>query len=276
MSLPRTNLAVFGNPVGHSLSPRIHHLFAEQTGQQVLYRAIQPPENAFASSVKQFFSKQGKGCNLTLPFKIEAYQLADKLTQRAEVAGAVNTLFMDEQNQLCGDNTDGQGLVADLKRLLGSLSEKNCLLIGAGGATRGVIAPLIDAGTSKVWVTNRSYQKVEQLLVDFADFDKLTGCKPTETAQIQPDIVINCTSSSINNALPEVSEQLFAKAKLAYDMYYQSAPTAFMHWAKRCNPDILTSDGLGMLVGQAAESYRIWMGVQPEIKPILAKIRAEL
>lgn len=264
--------AVFGNPIAHSQSPFIHRCFAEQTAQQLDYQAKLLDVDQFAQQASEFFLAGGKGANVTLPFKLEAYALADKLSERAEQAGAVNTLIY-QNGQLTGDNTDGQGLVNDLTRLLGEVSGKQVLLIGAGGAAQGVIAPLFAAGVKQITVTNRTEQKAQSLADRFAGLGGINAVPLHQAASA--DIVINASSSGVQGQLPGVNDQVFQGAQLAYDMFYAAKGTAFTQWAKAYQVPV-TSDGLGMLVGQAAESFYLWRGVRPAVQPVLTALRNRL
>ena len=251
--------AVFGNPIGHSKSPLIHARFAEATGENISYQAILAAEDAFEQTITQFHLQGGKGANVTLPFKEEAFALCDRLSQRAELAGAVNTLIWDEQGRLFGDNTDGLGLVADLNRYLGKantdLVGKRVLLVGAGGAAKGAALPLCEAGIRELVITNRTFSKAKALA------DKLSETYPV-SAIAEPeltghfDVVINSTSSSLTGDVPNIPKET-VQLSLCYDMMYSEQETAFNLWANQ-NGAKETIDGLGMLVGQAAESFKLW------------------
>ncbi len=265
--------AVIGNPIGHSKSPMIHMLFAEQLGHKISYEALLAPVDGF----EEFLGKQIEagldGANVTLPFKEQAYELSDELTDRAKLAGAVNTLSF-AGNKIKADNTDGQGLVEDLIRLKDDLKGKRILLLGAGGAAKGVVKPLFDAGVNNIVISNRTYTKAEALATSFAKYGDINSIEESALDDIEPDIVVNSTSSSVHGALPNIPDSAFGKCELAYDMYYSDAPTAFMQHAKKVNNKIDCADGLGMLVGQAAESYFIWTGKKPEIAPVLNSLRS--
>lgn len=267
--------AVFGNPISQSKSPFIHQKFAEQSGQALEYSAIKPEHDDFCSAVKHFIATGAKGCNVTAPYKEQAYKLANKLSQGAELAGAVNTLIFQEDGFIVGDNTDGPGLVEDLKANKANLQGR-ILLIGAGGASRGVIKPLLDCAPKKLVIVNRTETKAQQLAERFKAFG------PIEAVTLQSlnneqgfDIVINSTSASLFNELPPVPAQIFTHKTLAYDMAYRSEPTTFCQWALD-NNSAKAIDGLGMLVGQAAVAFKIWRKVMPETKSVLASLRAEL
>lgn len=265
--------AVFGNPISQSKSPKIHALFAQQTSQSLSYVAIEPAADAFKSAIQAFIAEGGIGANVTSPFKLDAYNFADRVTHRAELAGAVNTLKVHSDGSVEGDNTDGQGLLDDLLRLNGSLQDKRILLIGAGGAVRGVIGKLFEAGTRTITICNRTPSKAEQLSQQFSQLGDIRAGDLGAAADHQYDVIINSTSSSLYNELPAISELVFKDAELAYDMVYRDSDTCFMRWAEKANADIKTSDGFGMLVGQAAESFYVWRGVKPDIQTALSQLR---
>jgi len=271
--------AVIGNPVAHSKSPQIHAAFARQTGQQLRYEALLAPLDGFAAAVARFRAAGGRGANVTVPFKLEAHALAERRSARAEAAGAVNTLAFDAQG-IFGDNTDGAGLVRDLvANLHCRLAGSRILLLGAGGAARGAIAPLIAERPMQLVIANRTVAKAEALAARFqpaapggvalsaAGFDALAGrCF---------DLVINATAASLADQAPPLPAGLYADGALAYDMMYGSGDTAFLAAARRAGAQRL-ADGLGMLVEQAAESFLLWRGVRPDTAPVLASLRADL
>ncbi|QQX83907.1 shikimate dehydrogenase [Cupriavidus necator] len=274
---------VIGNPVAHSRSPAIHAAFARQTGEAVQYDRLEAPLDGFADTVRQFFADGGYGCNVTVPFKLEAYDLADRLTERAEAAGAVNTLWIEE-GMIHGDNTDGIGLVRDIQDNLDTLIEgKRVLLLGAGGAAMGAMLPLIECRPSRIVVANRTASRASDMLEEFVEaadqygvelwgggLDALDGLSEDEAV----DVVINASSSSLHGEVPPVPEFLLGEGVLAYDMMYGAEPTVFLQFAARCGARV--SDGLGMLVEQAAEAFYIWRGVRPRTAPVLAELRAAL
>lgn len=273
MNLMTDLYAVIGNPIAHSKSPEIHARFAAQTGQSMHYDRLLAPIDGFADIVTQFRQQGGKGANITVPFKMEAHALATVLTERARAAGAVNTLKF-EQDAILGDNTDGAGLVADITRNAGIvLRNRRVLLLGAGGAARGVILPLLAEHTAELVIANRTVSKAEELaemfrthgIVNASTFDAING---------QFDVVINATSASLSAELPPVSPGVFARGALSYDMMYAKEPTVFLRFAAQAGA--LTRDGIGMLVEQAAESFFLWRGVRPETTPVLAALRAAL
>lgn len=267
--------AVFGNPIAHSKSPQIHQQFAKQTNQQISYTAIAAPKDGFPDAINAFFAQGGKGCNVTVPFKEQAYELADKLTPRAQTAGAVNTLMRDAAGQLLGDNTDGAGLVADLQRHCITLKQANVLIIGAGGASRGVIQPLLDAQVGRIFIYNRTAEKAEQLAKQFASFGSIQAITATELASQPIALIINATSASLTGQLPAIPEQTIANATTCYDMAYGDQDTVFITWCKQLGVATCL-DGLGMLVGQAAESFRIWRDVMPDVEPVVQQLRKAL
>lgn len=271
--------AVIGNPVAHSRSPFIHEAFAAQTGVSLVYERLCAPLENFAGTVKQFFDDGGVGLNVTVPFKEQAWQMArDGLSERARVAGAVNTLWMQD-GHLKGCNTDGIGLLNDLERQGQNLTGKRILLVGAGGAAKGVALPLLEAGCAKLHIVNRTVEKAVALhaaMMDAAPTYALPlSAGGLDSADGQWDIVINATSSSIDDKAPELLGARFAPNALAYDMFYATRPTAFMRWAERAGAAHVC-DGLGMLVGQAAVSFQIWNGVLPDVGPVLIALRAQL
>ena len=261
--------AVFGHPIAHSKSPLIHAAFARQTGETLSYEAILAPLDGFAASIADFMAHGGRGANVTVPFKEEAFRLAATRTPRASLAGAVNTLLFDG-SAITGDNTDGAGLVADLTRNLGAeLAGTRILLLGAGGAARGVIGPLLDAGAANVVIANRTVDKAIALA---ALFDGRAG----GTGFVQPnapfDVVVNATSASLAGDLPPISRAVFSPRTLAYDMMY-GRDTPFLALARECGA--ATADGLGMLVEQAAEAFFVWRGVRPDTAPVIASLRQD-
>jgi len=275
--------AVIGNPIAHSLSPDIHHAFAQALDLPVQYERILCTADDFDNRVAEFFAQGGRGLNITVPFKERAFTLSQKHCQpRAQLAGAVNTLWVADQ-QLHGDNTDGEGLVVDLQRLGKELKGQRVLLIGAGGAARGVALPLLAAGAQSLKIINRSPERAHQLLQQLEQ--QLTqqplGSQPSlasgglqDTAG-QWDVVINATSASLDNDRPEHGTISYAPQALAYDMVYGAKPTAFMQTAQQQGAAQCV-DGLGMLVEQAASSFAIWFGQRPPTTAIRAQLRQQL
>ncbi|MHB1351937.1 MAG: shikimate dehydrogenase [Thiobacillus sp.] len=260
--------AVFGHPIAHSKSPQIHAAFARQTAQDMRYEAILAPLDGFAESIARFAAEGGRGANVTVPFKEEAFRLATRLTAHAERAGAANTLVFEADGVL-GDNTDGAGLVADLTRKLQRpLSARRILLLGAGGAARGVIAPLLEQGPAELVIANRTVSRAQRLAEPFDGRVKACGFDALDTPF---DVVINATAASLAGELPPLSPQVFGAGALAYDMMY-GRDTPFLAFARAHGAD--TADGLGMLVEQAAEAFFLWRGVRPDTAPVIAALRA--
>jgi len=266
--------AVIGNPIDHSKSPTIHAAFAKQTNQNISYEAIHAPLNGFEAKVRELIAHGFKGANVTVPFKFEAFKLCDELTQRAHLAGAVNTLTF-KQNKIYGDNTDGVGLVSDITQNLNiAINQKTVLLMGAGGAAYGVVLPLLEAG-ALLSVANRTLHKAVLLA---NTFNRLKLGKLEINAgefvmfKNHPfDIVINATSTGLTDDLPDISVSNFSVNALAYDMMY-SRETPFIALAKASGAQV--ADGLGMLVEQAAEAFYLWRGVRPETKPVIQMVKS--
>jgi len=263
---------VFGNPIGHSKSPLIHRLFAQQTGEVLGYETALAPLDDFTAFAKVFF-KTGSGANVTVPFKEEAYRLADQLTERGRRAGAVNTLAKQADGSILGDNTDGAGLVRDLKVNHGvTLKGKRILLLGAGGAVRGALEPLLAEEPYVLVIANRTVEKAEQLALEFAELGPVLPAG-YDWLEEPVDIIINATSASLAGELPPIAPSMIAAGEtFCYDMMYGKEPTAFCRWATEHNA-AQAVDGLGMLVEQAAEAFFIWRGVRPESAPVLAELR---
>jgi shikimate dehydrogenase len=268
--------AVIGNPIAHSRSPQIHALFARQTGEVIEYGRLLAPIDRFAAEVLAFREGGGRGLNVTLPFKLEAFALATERSARAEAAGAANLLAFDGDRVFC-DNTDGAGLVRDIEDRLGlRLEGLGVLICGAGGAARGVIQPFLDAGIERVRIVNRSAQRALELARVWADrrvsgggFDEASSCGESF------DLVVNATSTGLAGDRLPLEPRIFPGASLAYDMFYAARPTAFMLQATGCGcPQV--SDGLGMLIEQAAESFLVWRGIRPRTREVHEAIRAEL
>lgn len=263
---------VFGNPIGHSKSPLIHQMFAAQTGQQLSYEALLTPLDGFSEFAQGFFV-EGKGGNVTVPFKEQAYELADSCTARAERAGAVNTLMRTDDGGLLGDNTDGAGLVRDLQQNSGfSLRGKRILLLGAGGAVRGVLEPILQEQPAALVIANRTVAKAELLAKLFADLGPVVACG-FDWIDAPVDLIINGTSASLAGELPPISSGLIQPGHtVCYDMMYSKEPTAFNRWAFE-HGAARTLDGLGMLTEQAAEAFYLWRGIRPDTAPVLAELR---
>ena len=269
--------AVFGNPVAHSKSPLIHAAFAAATGQDLTYEARLAPVDGFARAVADFVAAGGKGANVTVPFKEEAFRLSGSLSERAARAGAVNTLVFRD-GAIFGDNTDGAGLVRDITHNLGfSLAGKRILLLGAGGAARGVIAPLFGERPAALRIANRSAGKATDLAAAFSDLAAAQGVAIDAgsfeaTAGQAFDVVINATSASLSGAGLPLPAAIFAPGSLAYDMMYGKGETPFLGQSRAQGAAHL-ADGLGMLVEQAAEAFFVWRGLRPQTATLLAELR---
>lgn len=272
--------AVFGKPVAHSQSPFIHACFARQQQQSMHYVATQVEPESFAHQVVTFLQGQGKGLNITVPFKEIAWQLAEVKTPRAALAGAVNTLWRDDEGRICGDNTDGLGLVKDLTQNLGcSLKGASILLLGAGGAVRGVIQPLLEAGCSELVIANRTPEKAQQLAQHFSETAgptvTLESCGFADLPTKAFDVIINGTSASLQGDLPTLPEAIVGAHTLCYDMMYSAKQTSFCRWASEQGA-ARAVDGLGMLVEQAAEAFFRWREQRPDTAPVIALLRQSL
>ncbi|BDM62577.1 shikimate dehydrogenase (NADP(+)) [Shewanella sp. NFH-SH190041] len=265
--------AVFGNPVAHSKSPQIHEFFAKQTGQDMHYQTRLAALDGFEHAVRQFIAQGGRGANVTLPFKEQAFALCDEVSDYARQANAVNTLSILPDGRLLGDNTDGRGLIADLLAVM-SLKHKRILLIGAGGAARGCIGPLLACQPAALVICNRTQHKAEQLASLFQTMGPVTA-EPIAELKAGFDLVINSTSASLNGQLPAIPSAVITEKTLCYDMMYGAELTAFNHWAKEQGAQEVR-DGLGMLVGQAAISFEIWRGVRPGTESLIALLRNQL
>ena len=257
--------AVIGNPIEQSRSPELHHAFAAKTGVDLNYKKILAPLDGFEKTAKDFFEQGGAGMNVTVPFKEQAFALCDQLTERARIAKAVNTLWMQD-GKLFGDNTDGQGLVAAIQALGWNLANSRILILGAGGATRGVIYPLMQAGAKQIVIANRTLARAEQLVSDLKDAVPQAQLSALSLEQLagEFDFVINATSASLTGDTLQLPECLVFHH--AYEMAY-GKPSSFLEQAKARG--VPTSEGFGMLVGQAIESFYIWNGVKPELKDFL-------
>ena len=269
--------AVVGNPIRHSKSPQIHTAFAEQCGQHMVYRSQLIEVGHFAASARAFFESGGCGLNVTVPFKLDAFDFADELSGRARRAGAVNTLARQDDGSIYGDNTDGIGLVRDLHDNLGwEIGERRVLLLGAGGAVRGILEPLLRRHPASVVIANRTVDKAVELATAFADLGvTIEGCGFDALCEREFDLVINGTSASLAGELPPLPDGLLSDNGCCYDMMYGAQPTPFMRWAAG-QMAWAVADGLGMLVEQAAESFCIWRGVRPETRCVIEQLRAAL
>lgn len=265
---------VLGNPIEHSLSPTIHRLFAEQTGEEAEYDRLLVEADAFDDTVRQLQQDGIAGANVTVPFKEQAFRIADESSPRAAMAAAANTLVFRQGGSILADNTDGVGLVNDLMHNYElPLSGRNILIVGAGGAVRGVLKPLIDERPSSITLANRTREKAEQIRALFADQFNITVCEFAELEGQQFDIVINGTSLGLQGKVAPLPDNLFTPASLAYDMMYGQGSLPFQQWARSQGAE-QALDGLGMLVGQAAESFYIWRGVRPDPLPVIDHLRS--
>lgn len=264
---------VFGNPIKQSRSPAIHQAFAKSTSQNLSYESQLVALDAFAETIAQFMASGGKGANITVPFKEQALALCDTLSERARLAAAVNTLTF-KNGKIYGDNTDGLGLVQDLLRHQVKLKGCKILLLGAGGAAKGVILPLLAQAPTSIVIANRTVSKAEKLCQQF-NSEKLSACSFEEASQAQYDVIINATSASLSGSVPPISADLINANVVCYDMVYGKGLTPFLSWAQQLHAAQII-DGLGMLVGQAAESFNIWRGVMPETENVLVSLRQSI
>jgi shikimate dehydrogenase len=271
---------VFGNPIKHSKSPLLHTLFASQTTQDLAYTAQCVDIDNFSAAATNFFGEGGKGLNITVPFKHDAYTFASSLTERAIRAGAVNTLFINEHNIVVGDNTDGIGLVADIiLHLNWQLKDKRILIMGAGGAVRGILEPVIKESPYSITIVNRTKETAQQLANDFSDIFSIAAASYPELNKAEDscvfDIIINASSASLAGKLPTLPNNIINKNTCCYDLMYAKELTPFLLWAKAKGSGFI-SDGLGMLVCQGAESFLIWRGVKPQTADVIGQLRALL
>ncbi|WP_394180518.1 shikimate dehydrogenase [Marinomonas posidonica] len=262
--------AVVGNPIAHSKSPAIHAEFALQTKQSMQYTTLLGDDEGFEQQVRDFFQQGGKGLNVTVPFKERAYAMCDVLSQRAKQAGAVNTLLMAKNGDLFGDNTDGIGMVRDITiNHKQSLKDKRILILGAGGAVRGVLEPVLDEQPASVTIANRTLAKAQQLADHFdclaSSFEALEGSF---------DVIINGTSASLSGQLPPLKDELVGQQTWCYDMMYGKQRTVFLQWAHELGA--AGADGLGMLVGQAAEAFYLWRQTRPDTASLVTRLREQM
>jgi shikimate dehydrogenase len=268
---------VFGNPIAHSKSPLLHTLFARQTLQNISYTSQHVDTNDFSVAATDFFNKGGRGLNVTVPFKHDAFNFADSLTARALRAGAVNTLFINDNNMIVGDNTDGVGLVTDLtQHLCWQLTNKKILIMGAGGAVRGILEPIVTQSPHAITIVNRTKEKAHVLACDFSDIFPVSACSYDELRAdddtVCYDLIINASSASLTGEVPHLPDHIINKDTRCYDLMYAPDLTPFLLWAKATGSEFI-SDGLGMLVCQGAESFRIWRGVKPDTSKIALQLR---
>lgn len=266
--------AVIGNPIQHSKSPQVHALFAQQTRQAICYERLLAPVDRFADSVHEFIAQGGRGANVTVPFKLEAFALAQELTPRAKAAGAVNTLSFSAAG-IKGDNTDGIGLVRDITQNAGvPLKNRLVLLLGAGGAARGVILPLIEENITSLVIANRTQPRAMELAQQFSHSGTPVSSAAFDQLDQRFDVIINATSASLDSELPPLPDCVFGPQTLAYDMMYGAQPTIFMQHAAQRGTAV--RDGLGMLIEQAAESFFVWRGIRPETALVYQWLRGQL
>ena len=264
---------VMGNPIGHSKSPLIHRLFARETDQALEYEAILVPQGEFPRAAEEFQMRGGRGLNVTLPFKQDAWRWVDRRSERAELAGAVNTIILEPNSPSRGDNTDGVGLVRDL-----TINHDLCvggrrvLVLGAGGAVRGVLPSLLADFPETLVIANRTVSKARDLATRFSAFGTLSACGFENLAGERFDLIINGTAASLSGQLPPLPEGLLVPGGGCYDMAYASEPTAFVRWGRHQGA-AHSLDGLGMLVEQAAESFYLWRGVRPDTRPVIERLR---
>jgi shikimate dehydrogenase len=276
MTNPPDRYAVIGHPVAQSRSPSIHARFAAQTGQQLSYTTIDAAPDAFAQTVQDFFTQGGSGLNVTIPHKEAAARLADELTPRARRAGAVNTLARRPAGGLLGDNTDGAGLARDLlNNHRVTIAGRRVLLLGAGGAARGVLAPLLGLQPSQLTIVNRNLERAQQLAAAFGDMGRVAAASYAELGNEPWDLVINATAASFAGELPPLAPGIVSSRSICYDMAYGREETPFVHWALQRGV-ARALDGLGMLVEQAAESFFLWRGLRPDTSSVLSAVAAEL
>jgi shikimate dehydrogenase len=265
--------AVFGNPIAHSKSPLIHQAFAEQCGEDLRYEKQLVPVNGFKQALDDFCTQGGKGLNITVPFKEQAYQEAQSLSKRARQAGAVNTLIIHSNGEVEGDNTDGIGMVRDICENQGwEVEDQVVLILGAGGAVRGVLGPLLALRPRKVFICNRTLSKAQQLATAFAKEGNIEALAFDQLPLHAVDLIINGTSASLAGEVPSIPTACVAAQTHCYDMMYSQEATAFLQWAKENGAGFL-ADGLGMLVEQAAEAFYLWRGVKPATAALIKKLR---
>jgi shikimate dehydrogenase len=269
---PSDRYAVIGHPIAHSKSPTIHQLFAEQTGQSITYEAMDVPPEEFDDAIRAFFASGGHGLNITVPHKARAMELMDQLTPAAKLAGAVNTITSLPDGKLEGDNTDGIGLIADLRDNLHiELIDSSILILGAGGATRGIVPPLLEQIPAELLIANRTVENARGIANAFADLGHLNACGFADLEDRKFHLIINATSAGLQGELPPFPESIVDSDTVCYDLAYSMRDTPFIAWAKQhgCTK---AYQGWGMLVEQAAESFSIWRNVRPETIPVRAQL----
>ena len=266
--------ALMGHPVSHSWSPFIHGMFAKQLGHQLQYRLIDVAPERFRAQALRFFLDGGHGLNVTIPHKQAAAELVNELAPRAQLAAAVNTIALRGPNQLFGDNTDGVGLLADLERnLFIEVAGQRILVLGAGGATRGILEPLLERRPAQLVVANRTPERAEALAAAFADLGVTQGVAFAHVGDTPFDLIINATSASLSGDMPPIPAGAIGPETVCYDLAYGRSAMAFVRWARQsgCANAV---QGLGMLVEQAAEAYQIWHGVRPQTRHVLQLLTA--
>ena len=265
--------AVFGNPIAHSKSPIIHDLFAEQFGISLVYQAIEVEQEQFQETLNEFFAIGGKGLNVTVPFKQDAFNVSEILTQRARTCQSVNTVWQDKEGRINGDTTDGEGLVNDLLNHQIVLNGKAILIMGAGGTVRSILQPLLNQKPDNLTIVNRTVSKAQSLAIQFSNEGVVSACSYEDLKVKRFDLVINATSSSLQGELPPLPQTILNHSAACYDLMYGDADTLFMQWASDSGAATVL-DGLGMLVEQAAEAFHIWHGERPDTASVLASLRS--
>lgn len=268
--------AVVGDPISHSKSPLIHRLFAEQTGQNLVYEAIRidSEETTFQAEIARLKAQGLKGLNITVPYKLDAFETANALSPRAQLAQAVNTYVFREDGSIFGDNTDGAGLVMDIEQNgMRLFKDQRVLILGAGGAVQGILKPLLDKQPSLIHIANRTAQRAKVLGERFDTHVPISASGWDDIPAEAFDIIINGTSASLDGKLPPVTHTVIGAHSLVYDMMYGAQPTVFLNWAQQHQPTCQRMDGLGMLVGQAAEAFYLWRGIYPKTKPVIEEVR---
>ena len=271
--MEKDKFAVFGNPIKQSKSPIIHTLFAQQYAQHIEYRAVRVELDDFVQATNRFFEGGGAGLNITVPFKHEAFALAHRNSERSLRAGAVNVLTLADDGLIDGDNTDGIGLIRDLIANLGwTVQGLRVLLVGAGGAARGVLEPLLRERPRELLVVNRTADRAAELALEFAGIGPLEGGAFDLIGTRQFDLIINATSAGLSGAVPELPSSMLTERSCCYDMVYGAEPTPFLRWSADHAAGAV-SDGLGMLVEQAAEAFYIWRQLRPETRSVIDQLR---
>ena len=271
-----TRYALIGHPVAHSYSPFIHRQFAVETQQNMSYELLPAEPGHFIATVEQFRKQGGQGLNVTLPFKIEAYDYADEKSERAQWTGAVNTLKFTEDGKVFADNADGIGLIRDLTQNLNWKLDNKCILVlGAGGAARGILAPLLQLNPKQLVISNRTFIKATELAQQFKTQGVVQAIELSSLTRCSFDLIINATAASLYQEIPAIPSTLISRHTYCYDLVYSAKPTIFLEWAKQqgCSH---YADGLGMLVEQAAESFNLWRGVYPDTATVLNALRNKL